>query len=80
MIILKTSALLLGMLFPSSISVDNTVIPSMTECQAFLSQEEDRYLKVEARPKVTRTSNGLEVELSKMGVKYYQSYECIEVK
>lgn len=80
MIILKTSVLLVGMLFPSSASLGTTVVPSMVECRAFLAQEEDRYRKVDAKPKIETKENTLEVELSKIGMTYYQSYECVEVK
>lgn len=80
MIILKSTILLFGLVSPSSITMDHTVVPSMSECRAYLAIEEDRLRQVDESKNVKRTDDSLSFKATKLGVTVSYSYECIDVK
>lgn len=80
MILLKTTTMLIGLMSPSSASIDHTVVPSMTECKSYLVMEEKRQRATGQDVKIQRTDTKLSVELNIMGHTANASFECIDVK
>lgn len=78
MVILKTTTLLIGLMAPSSASIDHVVVPSLAECKSFLRMEESRLRK--GKGTIHKTPEILMAELKTMGVGMSVKLECITVK
>jgi len=79
MILLKATALLIGMGTQASISIDHTVIPTMSECTAYLDIEEARLREVNQEVLLDRTETKLNSSVKIVGNTVMTTFECIKV-
>ncbi len=80
MVLLKTTTLLIGLMAPSSMSIDHTLVPTMLECKTYLTTEEKRQRETSHDIEILRSDVKLAVKLNFASHSAQFSFECVDVK